>query len=158
MVHFRNRVSNLIVNAGTPLRPENVGQARLSGTMVTATAQAFDTEFSAALNYQDPRDATNNLLLARRAKRFMNLSATRPAFGGKLGVELFASGARFNDTANLENMGGYTLVNAYFDKPINREWTAFLRADNLGNRIYESVRDFNVPGRSLFFGVRYQER
>lgn len=159
VVHFRNRVNNLIVNVGTPLlRPQNVGQARISGTTLTATAQAFDTEFSAALNYQDPRDASNNLLLSRRAKRFMNLSATRPAFGGKLGVEVFASGARFNDTPNLQNMGGYTLLNAYFDKPINREWTGFVRADNIGNRTYESVRDFNVPGRSLFFGVRYQER
>lgn len=158
VVRFRNRVTNLIVNAGTPLRPQNVGEARISGTTVTATTQVFEAEVSATLNYQDPRDATNNLVLPRRAKRFTNLNATRAAFGGKLGVELFSSGARFNDAANLQNMGGYTLVNAYYDKPINMEWTAFVRADNLGNRLYESVRDFNVPGRSLFVGVRYQER
>lgn len=158
VVHFRNRVTNLIVNAGTPLRPQNIGQAKISGTTVTASAQAFDTEFSAALNHQDPRDATNNRLLARRAEEFMNLNAVHPAFGGRLGLEVFATGPRFNDTANLQRMGGYTLLNAYFDRRINPQWTTFVRVDNLDNKVYESVRDFNVPGRSLFAGVRYQEK
>ena len=50
------------------------------------------------------------------------------------------------------------LLNAYFEKPIDREWVMFARADNLGGKTYELIRDFAVAGRSVFFGVRYQER
>lgn len=157
VVHFRNRVTNLIINAGTPLRPRNVGEAKLSGTTVTASTRIYDTELSGNVNFQDPRDATNGLLLPRRAKRFATLTASRSAFGGKAGMEVFTSGPRFNDAANLVNMGGYTLLNAYYDRPIDKQWTMFARLDNLGNRLYETVQFFNVPGRSLFLGVRYQE-
>ena len=158
LVYFQNIVQNLIVNTGFPLQPQNIGRARLTGTTVTASTQVMDTDIAANLNWQDPRDATNNLLLPRRARQFMNITASRAMFGGKGGIEFQQSGARYSDAANLVRMGGYGLLNAYFEKPIDREWVMFARADNLGGKTYELIRDFAVPGRSVFFGVRYQER
>ena len=157
VVHFRNRIANLIVNAGAPLRPLNVGQASITGTTLSATSRILDTDISASVSDQDPRDQATGLLLPRRAERFGNLSAARALFGGKAGVEVYATEARYEDTANLRRMGGYALLNAFFEKPIQRNWSAYLRLDNLGDRVYETVRDFNVPGRSVFIGVRYQE-
>lgn len=157
-IYFRNVVKNLIVNAGTPLAPQNIGSATLTGTSVTASTQLMDTDIAANLNWQDPRDASNNLLLPRRARQFMNITASRAMFGGKGGIEFQQSGSRYSDAANLVRMGGYGLLNAYFEKPIDREWVMFARADNLGGKTYELIRDFAVPGRSVFFGVRYQER
>lgn len=170
VVHFYNRVKNLIVNAGVPLAPRNVGEARIRGTTLTATTRAWDTNFSAALNFQDPRDAATGLMLTRRAQKFMTLGADREALGGKMGVDLYAASPRFNDTPNVSRMGGYTLLGAYFDRRINPEWSWFLRGDNLTNKSYETAQSsngaalpnvpfsFNSPGRSVFLGVRYQEK
>jgi vitamin B12 transporter len=158
VVQFRNRISNLIVNAGTPLRPVNVGQASINGTTLNASTQLAGTDFAASVTDQDPRDTATGARLPRRARQFGSLNASRPLGRGRAGVELYAAQARFEDAANTRRMGGYGLVNAYFEAPIVRAWTAYLRADNLGDRVYETVRDFNVPGRTLFVGVRYQEK
>jgi vitamin B12 transporter len=157
VVHFRNQVANLIVNAGTPLRPVNVGQARITGTTFSASTRVVETDVAASLTDQDPRDAVTGSLLPRRARQFGSVNASRSVGPGRVGVELYAADARYEDAANTRRMGGYGLVNAYYEAPIARAWTAYLRADNLGDRVYETVRDFNVPGRTLFVGVRYQE-
>ena len=155
VVRFENRIKDLIVNAGSPLRPVNVGQARIKGTTFSASTEIAGTWLSGNLNIQDPKDATNGLLLPRRAKHFGTISATRPALGGNLGVEVYAAGARYSDTANLQRLGGYTLFGAFYETPLGRGLTGFARADNLADKRYQMVQDFNVPGRTVFVGVRY---
>ena len=156
VVHFENRIKDLIVNVGTPLRPVNIGQAKISGTTFSMSTDARGTQISANLNLQDPKDGASGLFLPRRAQRFGTVSASRPMFGGNLGVEMFASSARYSDAANLLRLGGYTLFSAYYETPLSQKgWTAFLRGENLTDKLYSLAQDFNVPGRSLFVGVRY---
>ena len=52
---------------------------------------------------------------------------TRAMFGGNTGVEIFASGARYNDTANLQRLGGYTTFGVFHERPLGRGWTGFAR-------------------------------
>ena len=88
-------------------------------------------------------------------KHFGTFTLTRAMFGGNTGVEIFASGARYNDTANLQRLGGYTTFGVFHERPLGRGWTGFARADNLGNKVYQLVQDYGVPGRTVFIGVRY---
>ena len=73
----------------------------------------------------------------------------------RVGAELVASSARFDDAANTRRMGGYALVNFTADYALAPGWTLFARLDNVLDKHYELVADYNTAGASVFAGVRY---
>jgi outer membrane cobalamin receptor len=76
-----------------------------------------------SVDFQDPRDTDKDLQLARRSKRYANLSADTTLAGWRLGAEMQA-GKRFDDAANKTVLGGYTLWNLSAQKQlsVNGAW------------------------------------
>lgn len=157
-IYYRNEIEDLIVNTGVPLRPFNIDKAQIQGLSLSASGEVRGATLTASLDVQEPEDAVSHRLLPRRAKRHASLAATVPAFGGRATGEIVASSERYDDAANLRRMGGYGVVNAAYECSAGKRWTIFARLNNVTDKRYELVRDFNVPGRTLFVGVRYEER
>ncbi|MGH8810213.1 MAG: TonB-dependent receptor plug domain-containing protein, partial [Noviherbaspirillum sp.] len=74
------------------------------------------------------------------------------------GGELIFSGERFDDTANRIRVGGYGVLNLYANYEFARNWTLFGRWNNVLDKKYELVRNFNTAGSNVFVGVRYGMR
>jgi vitamin B12 transporter len=155
--YFQNRISDLIVFDLATFLPENLATARIRGGEFRYQGTLLDTEIRAKLTVQDPVNLQTGALLPRRAKSFGSIDAARAFDAWRLGVELVASGARFDsiDEDPSTRMGGYALVNLYASYRFAPGWTAELRWDNVGDKNYELAKHYNTPGSNVFVWVRW---
>jgi vitamin B12 transporter len=158
LVAYRNRVRDLIVfecDANFNCAPQNVANATLEG--VTAELGGHVGEFSAkgSLDLQKPTDDSNGFLLPRRARRHAAFSLIQDTDPLRIGAEVVASSARFDDAANTRRMGGYALLNLTAEYRFGNRWTIFARLDNALDKHYELAADFNTARANVFVGVRW---
>ena len=158
IVAYRSRVRDLIVfqcDASFNCAPQNVANATLEGVTLELEARSGDASIRASADVQRPEDDATGNLLPRRARRHASLALANMWNALRVGAELVASSARFDDAANTRRMGGYALVNFTADYALAPGWTLFARLDNVLDKHYELVADYNTAGASVFAGVRY---
>jgi vitamin B12 transporter len=159
IVAYRNRVRDLIVfecDASFNCAPQNVASATLEGITLELEARIANVDLRSSLDLQRPEDDATGNLLVRRARRHGSLAIARAWSALRLGAELNASSARFDDPANTRRMGGYALVNLTAEYALPAGWTLFARGTNVLDKQYELAADYNTPGASVFAGVRYR--
>ena len=161
LVAYRNRVRNLINFGAAGLCAndfgcyENVGRAQYKGVTLSGNHQIANVQLRASLDFQNPEDQISGKQLARRAKRYGSFGAETQVAGWTLGAELQATGKRFDNAANTNVLGGYTLVNLYTSTKIARDFTLTARVDNLADKQYETARLYDTGGRTLWVGVKW---
>jgi len=160
VVVYRNRVRDLIVfecDENFNCAPQNIARATLEGVTLGWERSWADTSLKASVDLQRPEDDATGALLPRRARRHAALFLAH-AFGPwRFGVEETASSARFDDPANMRRLGGYALTNLTLEYAFARSWTFFARVNNLFDKRYELVADYNTPRANVFAGVRFQQ-
>ncbi|MBA5640269.1 TonB-dependent receptor [Duganella sp. LX20W] len=162
--YYHNRLTDLIVSV-TPCPyntvPKssscayNVNHALLEGLTLEGARKLGDFELAATVDLQDPKDETTGKRLARRAQRHANLALDYVAGPLKGGVELTLSGARYDDAANKNRLGGYGLVNLYATWQITPDWSALLRWNNVADKQYTLARFYSTAGSTVFASLRY---
>lgn len=161
VVAYRNRVRNLIVFGGTGGCVsqfgcyENVGRAQYQGITLSGNHTVANVQLRASLDFQDPKDRVTDRQLARRAKRYATFGADTQVAGWTLGAEVQATGRRFDNAANTNVLGGYTLVNLYTSTQIARDFMLNARVDNLTDKQYETARLYDTGGRTLWVGLKW---
>lgn len=162
--YYHNRLTDLLVNInpcpfGTAAYKSgcayNVNHALLEGLTMGASQQLGRFNLAATVDLQDPKDETSNKRLPRRAKKHGNLMADYSAGSLKAGVELELSGDRYEEAANTNRLSGYGLVNLYATYHFNRDWSALVRWNNIGDKRYDLARNYATPMSKLFAGIRY---
>jgi vitamin B12 transporter len=158
--YYRNRLTDMIVTANPcPTRTGscayNVNHALLEGLTLSAATRIKDVDLRASADLQDPRDETTGKQLARRSRRHAVLAASHTIGKLESGVELQASGQRFDDVANARRLGGYGLLNLYTDWHLTPDWSLLVRLDNAADKRYELARNYGTAGRSWFAALRY---
>ncbi len=161
--YFDNHITDLIVFVVTdPLTfagmPQNVDQARIRGTELAYQAFLGAWQVRAQATFQEPVDEATGKLLPRRAKQHGSLAIQHAAGPWKLGGEIVASGARFDRAGEdpSSRMHGYALLNLTAGYALNRRLSAQARWNNVFDRDYELVQNFNTPGSNVFVALRYQ--
>jgi vitamin B12 transporter len=161
--YYRNRLTDMIVSV-TPCPSRtgscayNVDHALLEGLTMAAATRIGNLDLRASADLQDPRDETTGKQLARRARRHASFTADYTAGQVETGVELQASGRRFDDAANANRLGGYGLLNLYTTWHMTRDWSLLVRLDNAADKHYELARNYGTAGRTWFAGIRYGVR
>jgi len=158
--YYRNRLTNLLVNVNPcPSRTGscayNVNHALLEGLTMSAATRIQALDLRASADLQDPRDETTGKQLARRARRHATFTAAYTAGPLESGVELQASGQRFDDAANANRLKGYGLLNLYTSWHFTPDWSLLVRLDNAADKRYELARNYGTAGRSWFAALRY---
>jgi vitamin B12 transporter len=162
--YYHNKLTDLLVNTtpcpfGTADYPYgcayNVSKALLEGVTIAGATKLAGINLAANIDLQDPKDETSGKRLARRAKKHGNLTADYRIGALKAGVELEFSGDRFDDAANKNRLGGYSLVNLYATYGFSKDWSALVRWDNVGDKQYDLARNYATPGSKVFAGIRY---
>ncbi len=162
--YYRNRITDLLVNTspcpyGTAAYKfgcaYNVNHALLAGLTLSASQQLGAFTFAASGDWQDPKDETSGKRLARRSRQHGNLTADYHAAGWKAGIEVVLSGDRYDDAANKSRLAGYGLVNLYASYQLDRDWTALVRWNNVGDKQYDLARNYSTPMGKVFAGIRY---
>lgn len=163
---YRNNVSDLITYAGGvgtcagnngPYGGcySNVAEARYQGLTLAATKRVGSVNLQGSVDFQDPRDLSTDKTLARRAKRHASLSADTMVAGWKLGAQMQTSARRFDDAANKNLLGGYTLWHLTAQKQLNADWSLVARVNNLTDKRYELARTYATEGRSVYLGIKW---
>lgn len=164
---YRNNVTNLINwaggtgtcvgNDGSPFGGcyANVGRARYEGITLAGTTRVGQVNLQASVDFQNPRDLDTGKQLARRAKRYASLSADTMVMGWTLGAQMQAAASRFDDAANRNVLGGYTLWHLTAQKQLTRDWSLVARINNLTGKHYELARTYATEGRSGYVGVKW---
>ena len=163
-VAYRNRVTNLINFAagGTCGEPYgcylNTGKAEYSGLTLAGSYKVSGVNLRGSMDFQNPKDQDTGKQLARRAKRHATLGADSMFAGWNLGAEVQASGRRFDDAANTQVLGGYTLFNLVASTRIARDYTLLARIDNVADKFYETAGTYATGGRQFYIGLKWEPR
>ena len=163
VTYFHNRIDDLIEWAETSpgswfYTPQNVSSARITGWTLAYRGLYGPLTVRASADFQDPRNLETHNLLTRRARRHANLGLDYVTGAWTLGSEVVSSGKRYNDVANEERLGGYTLLNLSASYRLDHDVSLFARINNVFDKKYEYVKDFATSGFSALVGVRYQPK
>lgn len=161
VVAYRNRVSNLIsfVGAGSCASAfgcyANTAKAQYEGVTLAGSYRWAGVQWRGSADWQNPRDLDSGKLLARRARRHATVGADTDWLGWTVGAEIQASANRFDNAANTQRLGGYTLVNLYASTRIAQDFTLLTRVGNLTDKDYQSAGGYANLGRAFYVGLKW---
>ncbi len=158
---FDNRVSELIVtvcDAFWNCQPANVGRAKLQGATLSYGGKVVGFDFDGSLDLLAARNADTHRRLPRRADRQASLRVSRPIGQWTVGAEWQGVGDRYDSTTETKHMGGYGLLNAFARYAVSKDLSVEARANNLGDKQYETAWGYGTPGANLFVGLRYSPK
>lgn len=161
LTYYHNDIRNLIEwapNSSGFWMPSNVARATLSGVTLAHNGQFGSYRFYGSLDFQNPEDTDRQKILRYRARQIAKLGVSRDFGDFNVGGELLASGQRYNDAGNTQDLPGYAIVNLYASYRVAADWSIFARANNIFDKDYELVRDYSTPGANVFVGIRYSPR
>lgn len=159
--YYHNKLTDMLVSttpcpyAGYKSCAYNVNKALLEGVTISGATKLAGIELTASIDLQDPKDETTGKRLQRRSKKHGNVAADYSIGALNTGVELEFSGDRYEDAANKNRLGGYGLVNLYATYAFNKDWSALVRWNNVGDKQYDLARYYVTPGSKVFAGLRY---
>lgn len=138
---------------------DNIALTEADGVEVTAALRTGG--FSLDANYTETRTenrtpgANLGRRLARRPEAQANLVLGYAwASGLSASVAVQHAGDSFDNASNSVRLDGYTLVDLRAAWPINETLELYGRVENVGDEVYETIRNYGVPGRGAFVGVR----
>jgi len=142
----------------------NLGKAKSSGEELQTSWKASDN-FSLLANYtriktidETPTDPTYGLPAFNRPGSAANFTASYSwPFKLSTSVAVRYSGSSLSENSNtggIVTLGGYTLVSFRASHSINDHVEVYGRADNLTNKVYETVYQHGAWGRTAFGGIR----
>lgn len=161
---WRSRVTNLI-NFGPP-GPcvdafgcyVNVGRAQLNGVTLAARTLLGGITLRGSVDWHDPRNADTDKLLPRRAQQLATLGAQTQWSGWTFAADMQAAGARWDNPANTQRLGGYALFNLFASKQLMPGLVLEGRIDNVGDKDYELATGYAMPGRNGQLTLRWALR
>ena len=134
----------------------NVAKAKNRGFTLTAATSVKDVRLTGSLDLQKPIDVATGQILARRARQTLKLTADTQIAGFNLGAEIQRVGRRFDGANGVRPLKAYSLLNLSASKPIAKGWEIVGRVDNLGNKDYETAKNYATGGRQFYIGLRWQ--
>lgn len=160
---FENKIRNLIA-LDSNFVPFNANKVKIQGVTVAASQDWNNWHLQGSVDIQSPRDETTDNLLVRRANRHAKASLSYTFGDWRFGAETVASSKRYNDSANLQPIAGYTLFNLTTDYQINSDWKVQARLNNVFDKSYALAFDgnpntsgfvYDTPGSNLFVNLRW---
>ncbi|HET7864565.1 MAG TPA: TonB-dependent receptor [Burkholderiaceae bacterium] len=151
---FRHRVGGYITPGA---RPGNI-DAHIDGVSLSCDTRLDDWVLNASLDRMDPQVANGSNAgkqLPRRAKSALKLQAdwTRGDLSGGLAWQALSQ--RFDDAANKNRLPGYGTLDLRADWRVASAWTLGARLNNVADKVYETARGYNQPGREVFVTLRF---
>jgi vitamin B12 transporter len=160
---FENKIRNLIA-LDSNFVPFNANNVKIQGVTFAASQGWSNWQLQGSVDIQSPRDEATDNLLVRRANRHAKASLSYTLGDWGFGAETVASSKRYNDSANLQPIAGYTLFNLTTDYQINSDWKVQARLNNVFDKSYALAYDgnpntsgfvYNTPGSNLFVNLRW---
>ncbi len=158
LTHFRSRLDDLITIDPSFSTVENLAHARINGTTLHYSQGFGGLALRGDITTQNPEDAATGHQLIRRAKHFGSAGVTHSVGTWNVGVDVVASGARFDSASNeaATRMGGYGLVNLHSVKKLTPNINLSLHLNNVLDKKYALAQGYNTSGREVWATIGWQ--
>ena len=94
--------------------------------------------------------------MTRRAKQNVKAGANYQWQALNVGAEYQYVGKRYDDQANNNALGGYSLVNLTAEYAVNQNVTAQIRWNNVFDKTYHNAYGYNMPGSNVFLNLAWR--
>jgi len=159
---FDNYIKQLIITDPTTFKAVNLSRARIHGVELSAGQRMGNTQLSANLTFQNPKDhsgsASEGNLLVRRPRQSARVDADHDIGDFSFGASWTGVGKRYDDVANSIHLGGYSLWDLRTEYRFARDWRVQLHGENVFDKHYETAYRYNQPGVGVFLTLRYQPK
>ena len=150
---YANDVDDLIEFDLETFTLHNVARAEIRGAQLAYEYRGESFVLHAELTRQSAEDADSGMRLLRRAEESGSLTYTQDLGAHRVGLSLFASGAR-EDFGGVR-LDGYVLANLTAQFSLSNTWTMHARIENLLDTEYETAANFRMQERSGFVELKY---
>lgn len=153
---YQNNVRDLIqfeCDASYNCAPQNVAKARLQGVTLAGSVPLGPIRVDGSLDVADPRSTTTDTQLARRAREHGTVKLSGDLFGVTTGIELLASGRRFDNASNSRALPGYAVLNLHASKQLWPGVRLGMRLENATDRDYQLAYGYATGGRRAWLTV-----
>ncbi|WP_455815025.1 TonB-dependent vitamin B12 receptor BtuB [Pseudomonas graminis] len=138
----------------------NVQSATIKGVEWTGNMDTGMFSHRLTLQYLDPRRDQDNEVLAHRSKQQLKYQVDWTLFGFDMDVAYQYFGKSYNNNTNQyaftqRRMPSYSLVDVSASYPITSHLTVRGRIANLFDKDYETVYDYQTPGREYYLSGIY---
>lgn len=147
LTRFDNRVRGFITSQPVVV---NVPRARIEGWSLGYAGSAGAWNWDAHLELLDARNETNQLKLSRRADQTLTLALDHTVGAWTWGASVLAVSERFDNAANTVRLPGFGTLDLHAVYRLDKAWSVNLRLNNLADKVYETARGFNQPGRAAY--------
>ncbi|WP_213992551.1 TonB-dependent vitamin B12 receptor BtuB [Sodalis sp. dw_96] len=155
---YRNDIDNLIDYDTANDTYYNIGKARIKGVEWTGSVDTGPFRHQLTLEYLDPRDATTNQILARRAKQQVKYQLDWQVAAIDWSLNYHYLGQRYDtdyNTGELVKMGGVSLWDIAASYPLTPHLTVRGRIANLFDKEYETAYGYQTAGREFYLTGTY---
>lgn len=157
---YETHVDDLIAYDASVGLPGNVDRARIRGAELSADTTLAGWIVRGSATWLDPRNdgatSSHGNLLPRRARQSARIDLDRRLGKLAVGGSWYVAGRRYDDLANVHALGGYALTDLRIGYAMAPAWTAQLALQNVFDRVYETARYYNQPGRTAMLTLRYR--
>lgn len=153
---YQNNVRDLIqfeCDANYNCAPQNVAKAQLRGVTLAGGTQLGGIRVDGSFDLADPRNTTTDTQLARRAREHGAVKLSGDLFGVTTGIELLASGRRFDNASNSRALPGYAVLNLHASKQLWPGVRLGMRLENATDRDYQLAYGYATGGRRAWLTV-----
>lgn len=152
---FRTDIDHLIALDSSYI-PQNISRARIEGAEVESAITLDSWRITGGLTLVNPRDESTDNVLARRSRKSVKVDLDRRLGDVEAGLGIIAQGPRFDDAANTQRLGGYSVLNLHAQRALTKDWRWRARIENLLDKEYQTAQSYNSARRSFFLSLAYQ--
>lgn len=155
---YRNDIDNLIDYDSFDESYKNIGKARIKGVEWTGSVYTGPLQHQLTLEYLDPRDATTNQVLARRAKQQVKYQLDWQVADIDWSLNYRYLGERYDTNYNTNDrvrLGGVSLWDIAASYPLTPHLTVRGRIANLFDKEYETAYGYQTAGREFYLNGTY---
>jgi len=135
----------------------NVDKATILGAELSAawrTASGLD--INTQITWLDAKDDATDKYLAQRSPLSFNFEISETVRQSTATIQVFAQEHRYDDRANQQRLPGYGVMNMRWEQQLDKHWSLLTRIDNVLDKQYSTIYQYNMPTRSYFIGLHYR--
>jgi vitamin B12 transporter len=155
---FENEIHDLI-GFDASFAPANIDKARILGVEAGLTFAVREWTIDAGLTLLDAENRSagpsQGNQLPRRSEATGRLDVERRFEKFVLGARVASEASRYDDSANLLRVPGYTVLDLRAEYQLASAWRLQARIANVFDIRYETVAFYNQPGRATYLTLRY---
>ncbi|MEE2733011.1 MAG: TonB-dependent receptor [Pseudomonadota bacterium] len=153
---FRTKADDLIAYNPVIYGPENINEATIKGAELQLGSNLYTLDVGLNLTYQQPKNDITGADLQLTPRQMASLEVDKVTERWSLGLSWYLQGKQYDNRGDA--MPGYGLLGVRGSYQINPQWTVRTRIDNLLDKEYIEVTNYNAEGLFAMVNVDFTPR